>query len=348
MATSISLASGSVLNGNPIVFNVQPRRIYGTPPSFHRVILDVACGISGGNMEIISLSKPVLAENGASVQIDVSSALRSFRDAYTYTATPTASYPLVKFNVKAHDEYMYDGELKTTDELWYPAEDQYMNTLFGSFSDRERLTAEGTTLPVTRLSRKPQSLPQLVCVGDRFVYSASYAEGQLLPQSAGLVAPTPTYVDITKEVLQTVGDQQLYALPATEAQNRATFRFVNSFGVVESVSVPRVSGKTFTHKATDYIKAMPETFNVFSRATVRKISDKEVWRFSTDPLNEEWLSWYLHEFLMSNHVWLLCDSLFVPCRLSIDDEYEMKNDTQEKYYAVEFTVKMDIDGSPLY
>lgn len=348
MATSITLASGSVLNGNPIVFNVQPRRIYGTPPSFHRIILEVVCGMSGGNLETITMSKPVLAEDGSLVQIDVSSAFRSFRDAYTYVANPTASYPMVKFNVKAHDEYMYDGELKTTDALWYPAEGQYMNTLFGAFTDRERLASVGTTRPVTRLSRKPQSLPQLVCVGDQFVYSASYAEGQLLSKNADLVAPTPTYVDIAKEGLQTIGDQKVYALPATEGQYRNVFRFVNSFGVVESISVPRVSGKTFTHTATDYTKTLQETFSVFSRAAVRKSSDREVWKFSTDPLDEEWLSWYLHEFLMSDHVWLLCGSLFVPCRLSIDDEYEMENKTQDKCYAVEFSAKLGINGSPLY
>ena len=88
MAANLKIVDGSIFNGNPITFAVTPLRIEGSTPSFHRMVFDVKCGMSGGNYETIRLTEPVLAEDGTEVTVDISSALRSFRDSYEYSPEP--------------------------------------------------------------------------------------------------------------------------------------------------------------------------------------------------------------------------------------------------------------------
>ena len=108
MASYLRVVEGSIFNGNPITFAVNPLKIEGSAPAFHRMVFDVKCGISGGNYETIRLTEPVLTEDGAEVMVDISSALRSFRDSYQYSPEPGVM-PVVKFNVSAYDEYMING-----------------------------------------------------------------------------------------------------------------------------------------------------------------------------------------------------------------------------------------------
>ena len=87
MASNLKLQSGSVFNGNPIVFMVRHVTPEGSP-SFHRMIFEVKCGMSGGGYETIRLTEPVLAEDGTEVTVDISSALRTFRNSYVYSPEP--------------------------------------------------------------------------------------------------------------------------------------------------------------------------------------------------------------------------------------------------------------------
>ena len=87
MAANLKLVDGSIFNGNPITFAVTPLTLSGSP-SFHRMVFDVKCGISGGNYETIRLTEPVWTEDGKAVQVDISSALRTFRDSYENSPEP--------------------------------------------------------------------------------------------------------------------------------------------------------------------------------------------------------------------------------------------------------------------
>ena len=172
MAAYLKLVEGSIFNGNPITFSVTPLKIEGTP-AFHRMVFEVKCGISGGSYETIRLTEPVLAEDGKEVTTDISSALRSFRDSYEYSPEPGVM-PVVKFNVSAYDEYMIDGEPRKSEPVSYLAGDEVKQTIFGGYSDYDRLTAVNDTMPVSRLTRKPTTTPQLACVGETVIYVAPY------------------------------------------------------------------------------------------------------------------------------------------------------------------------------
>ena len=345
MAQKVTLTSGSILAGNPITFRIKPNVLTNTP-SFHRVIIEVKCGMSGGNFETIKLTAPVAIE-GNDVELDVSSAIRVPLDAYEYSPD-AVTYPLCKWQIRVYDEYMDSGgEVHTQQgELYFPDKNSYYCCIAGAFSDYERLTSNGSK-DVVKLSRKPTSSPQLTCVGETFAYTPAYATPQSLASSGTLERPASKIVNITTEGAQTIDGHSLFVLPATERQYRQTFRFINSFGVLESVNVPRVYSKKFAAKFTPYVVSKQETFNSFSRSTVKKINNKESWEFQTDPLDEAWLAWYLHEFLMSEHTWINIKGKFLPCIITAEEEITFHDETEQEMHSVSFTAKLDFCGSTI-
>lgn len=344
MAAYLKLVEGSIFNGNPITFAVTPLKIEGTP-AFHRMVFEVKCGISGGSYEIIRLTEPVMTEDGTKVKTDISSALRSFRDSYEYSPEP-GIMPVVKFNVSAYDEYMIDGEPRKSEPVSYLAGDEVKQTVFGGYSDYDRLTAANDTMPVSRLTRKPTTSPQLACVGETIIYVDPYSPAvDLLTPTWD--APEAKAFTITKEGLQNVGDISVFAMPQSEAIRRTEFRFINSFGVLESISVPRVYSKKLGITATNYTVTRRETLRSFSREAVRKQNNQESWEFQTDPLDEAWLAWYLHEFLMSEHTWINIKGKFLPCTIIADEEIVFYDDTKQEMHSVSFTAKLDFCGSTI-
>lgn len=344
MASNLKLQSGSVFNGNPIVFMVRHTMLEGSP-SFHRMIFEIKCGISGGNYETIKMSEPITNEKIVAVMVDISSALRSFRDSYNYTPEPKVM-PVVKFNVSAYDEYMIDGELHKTEPVSYLSGDEVKQTLFGGFSDYDRLMATNDTMAVGRMTRKPTSSPQLACVGETIIYVDPYSPAIDFTTEAWN-APEAKAFTITQEGQQTIGDISVYVMPQTEAERRTEFRFINSFGVLESISVPRVYSKKLGITTNNYAVTQKETLRVFSRAATRKLGNQEEWSFQTDPLDEEWLAWFLHEFLMTEHAWININGMFLPCTITADDEITFDDNTKEAMHSVSFTAKLDFRGSSL-
>lgn len=350
MAKKINLTSGSILAGNPITFTIQPEQYKN--PSFHRVIVEVTYD-KDGSYETIQLNVPITKE-GNDVEIDVSSALRVPLEDYEYTPQ-AATYPMVKWYIRAYDEYMgSNGEVHTNvGEQYYPQKPDAstggatnLRCIIGAFSDIERLTS-GVSKDVTSLSRKPKSSPEMAVIGDEYAYTPAYAKAQSLATSSSLVAPASRIETITKEGLQTIGEHSVYAIPQSEATHRMNFRFINSFGVLESINVPRSYSEKISIQSEEYTVAKIETFNSFSRSAINKRNNRESWLFVTDPLDKSWLRWYLHEFLMSEHVWIDVNCNWIPCTLTSEEEITMMDRTNTNMYSVSFTAKLDIYGSPI-
>ena len=345
MAAYLELVEGSIFNGNPITFAVTPLKIGGSTPSFHRMVFEVKCGMSGGGYETIRLTEPVLSEDGTEVIVDISSALRSFRDSYNYSPKPGVM-PVVKFNVSAYDEYMINGNPNQTEPISYLPGNEVKQTIFGGFSDYDRLTAENEAMPVSRMTRKPTTAPQLACVGETIIYVDPYSPA-IDFTTESWDAPEAKAFTITNEGQQTVGDISVFAMPQSEAVHRTEFRFINSFGVLESISVPRVYSKKLNITFTSYTVTRRETLRSLSREAVRKQNNQEEWNFQTDPLDEEWLAWYLHEFLMSEHTWININGKFLPCTIIAEEEITFHDKTKQEMHSVSFTAKLDFCGSTI-
>lgn len=345
MAKRISLTSGSIFAGNPITFSIKPETLTNKP-SFHRLIIEVKCGITGGNFEIIKLTTPVTTE-GNECTVDVSSAIRVPFDSYEYSSEPS-TYPICKWQVRVYDEYMDSvGNVFTEQgELYFPDKENYYCCIAGAFSDMERIFADEKK-DVLRLSRKPTSSPQLLTIGETYAYTPAYETPQSLIKSSDLVPPQSQVLSIEQEGMQIIEGVSCYAFKSTDGQKRNTFRFINSFGVLESISIPRVYSKKNSINSTSYVVSKSETFSRFSRAAVKKTNDKESWLFVTDPLDEDWLHWFLHEFLMSEHVWINIKDKWIPCIITNEEELTFIDDTKTTAHSVSFTAKLDINGSPL-
>ena len=349
MAQKINLTSGSVFAGNPITFTITPS--VATKPSFHRVIVEVHFDDGTGSYETNKLTIPVTTE-GRDVSLDISSAVRITLDSYKYTATPS-TYPVVSWYIKAFDEYMdNNGDVHTNvGEVYYPQKpvsggSTNLRCIAGAFSDIERLKS-GVTKAVTLLSCKPTATHEIAVVGESFVYPVSYSVGQNLATSSSLTAPASREQAITKEGAQSIQGHPIYALSSSEAEDRTTFRFINRFGCLESISVPKSYSQKLNVETTQYTKSIQETFNQFSRAAIKKQNDRESWLYQSDPLTEEWLQWYLHEFLMSEHVWMKIKGTWLPCTIAMEDEITIKDNTTQNMYSVSFTATLDINGNPL-
>lgn len=348
MAQKINLTSGSVFAGNPITFTITPS--VATKPSFHRVIVEVNFDDGTGSYETNKLTIPVTTE-GRDVSLDISSALRISLDNYEYTATPS-TYPVVSWYIKAYDEYMdNNGEAHTNvGEVYYPQKpvsggSTNLRCIAGAFSDIERLKS-GVTQAVTLLSCKPTATHEIAVVGESFIYPISYSAAQNLASSSSLTAPASRDQAITKEGAQSIQGHPIYALPSLEANTRTTFRFINRFGCLESISVPKSYSQKMSVESTPYTKSIQETFNQFSRAAIKKQNDRESWLYQSDPLTKEWQQWYLHEFLMSEHIWLKANDTWLPCTISFEDEITIKDDTARNMYSVSFTATLGINGDP--
>ena len=239
------------------------------------------------------------------------------------------------------------GNPGKTEPIYYLPDNEVKQTIFGGFSDYDRLTAATEAMPVSRMTRKPNTPPQLACVGETIIYVEPYSPAVDLFTSEWN-APEAKAFTITKEGQQTVGDISVFAMPQSEAVHRTEFRFINSFGVLESISVPRVYSKKLSIIATNYTVTRRETLRSFSREAVRKQNNQESWEFQTDPLDEAWLAWYLHEFLMSEHTWININGKYLPCIItSEDDEIAFDDKTKETMHSVSFTAKLDFRGSTI-
>lgn len=312
MATSLSLTSGGHFSNNPITIQCTSDSPTGDVV-FHRIIFHVTIG-----GHTYKFSQPVT--NGQSVEVDISSAFRAYFDAVEFSPT-SMSIAHVGANIDAYDEFIENGELKKgkTDST------SISNVYYGGLSDFERISG---VQAATRYSSKPTS-PEVVAVGSTAV----------IPKGQG-TSTTQSFPNAG-----TYQSGKFYAVTIHAGQQpRVTFRFINRYGCLESINVPRAASIGNTYSTTTHVVAKPERFNAPSHALVRKLYDFETWNFLTDPLDEQWLKWYAHEFFMAEHVWMLVGTQWVRCHIIAEEEVTIFDRTNRSACTLSFKAQMDING----
>ena len=164
MATRINGVNGSPLFGSPLNVSITADSPAGDI-TFHQVKLTVTAHIQNGTARDYEFARPV--RNGETVLIDICTALQAAFSAYVYESTPPGAYPYVAFSLKAWDEYVLNGESHTTTA----AELGGMRALAGAFSDMERLIAGDGGRATAKFSRKPNTSPEIVMVGEQYVHA---------------------------------------------------------------------------------------------------------------------------------------------------------------------------------
>ena len=337
MAKNLSLSSGSPLCGSPITFAVTAETLSGEV-AFHRLVFTVVAKLFGsGDIREFSLSSPV--DNGERIEIDVSSCLRSVADSYVYSPTPPPTYPIITYSVKVADEYMQNGEVHSDVAM---VESSGHKALFGAYSDYERLLA-GSSKLAQHFSRKP-SYGEVVAVGETMVCPQSFLSAV---SEAGIsVGPTSNVVSIVSAGLQVINGRNVYAIEAKPKDERHQFRFVNGLGCLESISVCSLREVDINVTKDTYLTSVGETFGNFSRTIVAKQNDREKWKLSTGPLDRLWEQWFAHEFLMTKHCWTLIGSTWIYCNIVPEDTITLTSPTQVAMREIQFTVELDLNGSP--
>ena len=380
MAQGITLISGSPLIGSPIVYRVTPAS-YNPNRTFHRIIVRVYAALEDDeDYTTFDFSTPVETKpSGASYAtqpalFDISSALQAVADKYAYAATPPQRYPYIKFRVEAWDEWMVDGNISTNQGVVYwpgaPSGQQqfYAYAFMGAWTDLERMKAsvdQGGVeyLDTSVMSRKPSSSPEVVFLDTAFIYPAQFnrsildtdhlSGGQFV---SGAPSDGPKSISYTPQTegADTVGGHSLYVVP--QPTDAYLLRFINGMGCMESLHVESLVKREVPITTDKHTVARQETLKKFSRSVVRKSNDRETWYLTSGPLDDKWASWYIHEFLMSEQVWIGLNSqssipnsqlIWIPCHVVPEETTLLEDLTKAQPYEVQFQLEMDINGSPI-
>ena len=331
-----TIPSGSIQQsrfiGTPIMVPVQAASPAGNV-TFHRVRLKVTVGDGGGaiaqNDAEFEFSTPV--SNGEVVWFDISSAFRAFADAYS--PTPTAYvYPHLAANLNACDDYMIDGV--SYEDMSPSATVQVTGKYLGALTDRERGAGiSNQWSEPARYSRKPTSSPEIVYAGKTI----------LRPVSTGTNPPGVDAIVVSTEGVDPAYD--CYAI--SQPPHGHEIRFINSLGVHENIFVAGLPTRVVNITTDQYTIARQETITKFSRAIAVKYGDRETWTFSSGPLDEEWVSWYIHEFLMASWVWIDINDMWIPCHVLPEEQVTLVQHDKTDMLEVILALKLDINGSPL-
>ena len=334
MAT-IGQIDGSKWMGSPITVPVTSGVIAGQP-TFRRVHLQVVVNSTNE----FDFAMPVTAD-GEVVQMDVSSALRAIAEQYEYAPTElnpytwvppvepgeepvaTQTYPHYNMQLRARDEYLMDGVERTSswtemvDTGWY---------LVGQLTDRERLTDERPA----KYSRKPQTSREICFSGAKHItVSATTNE----PTVGTITVPSGTS-----------GGANIYGI--AKPKYGYELRFINSLGVHENVFVHHLPQSEAQVQTDKYTISRQETLRKMSRAVAVKKNMREVWKFSSGPLDEAWQRWYIHELLMVQTAWLLVDGAWIGVNVVPEETVVIADRSKQDIHEVVFALEFDIEGSP--
>ena len=369
MAKKIEFLSGSPLIGNPLVLSVTPSTHKSTY-NFHRTQLKVFArlivpgGDSDEEEQEFKFSTAVDATT-TKVQFDVSSALRAVADRYQYDATPPQQYPYVKFRVAAADDWMIDGRLyENQGRQKWPAEDVtisghtytfYAYAFMGKFTDMERLQASGEdTQQLDVMTCKPTEGTEVVHQNCTIVYPVAFQRGLETDHMSDDAEPVfvsgapsngPRSDQFTPQTTgaMVVGGRNVYVIPCPD--NAVELRFISSKGCMESLHLRCLPKRVVNIQTDKYVISRQETFKKFSRATTRKHADYETWTLSSGPLSEAWASFYIHEVLMAQTMWMRSGTQWLLCHVLPEETTQLRDKSKPEMIEVQLTVRIDIDGA---
>ena len=322
--------------GSPIMVPVQAASPAGNV-TFHQVRLQVT--VDDGNGVITTgaaefeFAQPVA--NGEVAWFDISSAFIAFAD--THLPKPDVlEYPHFSAVLNACDDYLADGV--SYDGVSPSGAVTVAGKYLGALTDRERGAGiSNVWTEPERYSRKPSSSPEIVFVGKTILRPVALMDDST-PQ-----APDADAIEIVAGGADPTYNCYAVPMPARGYE----IRFINSLGVHENIFVSRLGRREVDINTEKYIIARQESLTVFSRGTAVKENDCEAWRFSSGALDEAWASWYIHELLMAENVWISVNGMWIPCRVMPEETTVLEDRDGAQPMEVQFRLEMDINGSPM-
>lgn len=334
MATIGNLPNNQFI-GSPVTIPVTA----GSPANatFHRVRLKVKIPAGSNNPTVMEFSTPV--ESNQTVLFDIASAFRAFADSYQYTAEVPVTYPTFSADLTAYDDYLVDGDEHTG----AGASSTTISGLYaGALTDWERLTS----IRPSRYSCKPTSSPEICFIGHQYLIPVALTNGTT-PQAPAVNSITVA-AGATVPAGSQAGSKGIYGIPTP--RDGYEIRFINSLGVHENVFVTGLPSREVKITTEQYVISRQETIADFSRGLAIKSGGHETLQMSTGPLDAQWQSWYVHEFLMARWVWVGIPTgnalVWVPAHILPEETVQLQNRQKTDPLAVPFALQLDIEGAP--
>ena len=344
-----TIVEGSIIQsrfiGSPISVPVTASSPAGNV-TFHRVRLKVTVGDGGGVITTgdVEFEFSTPCKNNETIWFDISSAFRAFADAYD--PMPAAfSYPSLSAIIEAVEDYMIDGV--SYEGVSSSGQKTVSGKYLGGLTDKERGfgTSNSWSEPA-RYSRKPTTSPE-ICFYHPTAQGQSDGTSKHLLAGATITSTTPVAPAVTavSVLVGAANGNNIYGIPYPEDGHE--IRFINSLGVHENIFVAGLPTKEVSITTEKYTIARQETITKFSRGLAVKQNDYEMWTLSSGPLDEAWVSWFIHEFLMARWVWISIGDAWVPCHILPEETTTLVSRIKALPYEVQFKIQLDINGSPL-
>lgn len=344
MAKSIKITSGSLLIGNPICVTVRSEAGL-TKATFHRVILEVTADISSGATKKFTLSSP--AGSDEDVVFDISAALRSVASKYTHTPIHdymSYAFPYLTYTLRAYDEWMLNGILSEKQGLLESPSSGTYFALMGAYTDRERYLARTSPLSITTFTRKPTK-GEVCAKGEVFLYPSKPVEPLTMGSTINR-GPIVLGVTLTETGEQTFEGRTIYV--TSDTTDRLLFQFVNSFGVIETISAEMLESLESSGETEVDVVTAPSSFGRPRQNIVRRSNREKVYKCSSGYVNREWAEWWTNEFFggdafrRSGHsqCWVFLDGNWLPCTVMPDDDIKLYDRTKPGLTQIEFEVRV--------
>lgn len=247
------------------------------------------------------------------VRIDISSAFRAEymkQDAATPVSHKNGGYTPINARITAYIQYLYQGNtVKGPVSNVFPAtaSGEPLHVLRGGVGDKQRLIIGNPCEAVQRfkdnLSQKPDSA-ETVREGDN-LYRSTY--------------------DITLNRVETTtldpSGQDVLIAPA---KNRTSFLFINSFGVLESVSAQSLTEWTDGIRSDNLTALLKPAYTGGKQAFNFSTPLPPRCKLSSGYVNRAWAQWWTTEFLTARHCWIKTQiegtDITIPVRIEPEDE----------------------------
>lgn len=335
-----------LLANNPIVFSITTgSNEFPSDASACEIIVTVKIG--GYNGEEQKFSSEI--GNSETVRFDIASAIREYYAKYEVGLSDT-EYVIPEIFIYGHKSYLNEGEMEKTVSQPVLLKDM-MFALRGGVSDYD-IAVNGWGHPYeavdvfkNKLTRMP-SRP-VVNVGDTFYKSffspeALYDYISNKDPETGIPPIGAFYNSVTTNLTTIAANTQsgLDFIVVNEA-NRQEFRFINSFGVIESISCKcleefAVDVKQVQHRVQGDHSFVP---NGYSRNTT---TTKNHWKMSSGFMSSDWLTWFAKEFLCAPRHWMRLKGTdrLIPVSVKVKEENTIYDKTKAEMNEVQFEVSV--------
>lgn len=359
-----------VLSKMPVILNCKTSLLSDSTiakPLFLRIYANITDS-TGKTIQLVN----TVGDNGEA-SFNISDALQSFISygksfSYSKCKPPTHSPAIVSYSIALYEKYYSDGQ--TVSPKGIAIENK--RVIEGTLYDMERQTSSSdikSLIPAEGklLSRKPAS-NEVVYIGQTYYVPFVHLNGgsevettaSLNNNSDNSVIDTASSSSELDEIklrvpislsnqivtLSCAGTtRSLYVVPSTD--ELASFIFVNSFGMLESVCAFCKNNKVTNMSVNTYTIDKENSFS----STHSFISDsKETYTeygMSSGWVNEEWKEWWLHEFITTRQAWMLINTKWIACSIVPESKYTLYDRTKAQANSVSFTVRLSLNGPHL-